>query len=108
MVGTLYEHLNYNFVRDIAPVASISREPNLMVVHPLVPVTTVPEFIAYATANPGKVTMASSGNGTIVHVSGEMFKMMTGVSMLHVPTSSLLFISSGPTTGLCLDQDLIA
>ena len=82
---TLYEHLNYNFVRDIAPVASISREPNLMVVHPSVPVTTVPEFIAYATANPGKVTMASSGNGTIVHVSGEMFKMMTGVSMLHVP-----------------------
>ena len=83
--ATLYEHLNYNFVRDIAPVASISREPNLMVVHPSVPVTTVPEFVVYATANPGKVTMASSGNGTIVHVSGEMFKMMTGVSVLHVP-----------------------
>lgn len=83
--ATLYEHLNYNLVRDIAPVASISREPNLMVVHPSVPVTTVPEFIAYATANPGKLTMASSGNGTIVHISGEMFKMMTGVSMLHVP-----------------------
>src|SRR5205814_3064855 len=58
---TLYEHLNYNFFRDIAPVASISREPNLMVVHPSVPVTTVPEFVVYATANPGKVTMASSG-----------------------------------------------
>ncbi len=83
--ATLYEHLNYNFGRDIAPVASISREPNLMVVHPSVPVTTVPEFIAYAKASPGKITMASSGNGTIVHVSGEMFKMMTGVSMLHVP-----------------------
>ena len=83
--ATLYKHLNYNLVRDIAPVASISREPNLMVVYPSVPVTTVPEFIAYATANPGKLTMASSGNGTIVHVSGELFKMMTGVSMLHVP-----------------------
>src|SRR5579864_5034930 len=83
--ATLYEHLNYNFIRDIAPVASISREPNLMVVHPSVPANTVPEFIAYAKANPGKLTMASSGNGTIVHVSGELFKMMTGVSMLHVP-----------------------
>ena len=83
--ATLYEHLNYNFIRDIAPVASISREPNLMVVHPSVPAKTVPEFIAYAKANPGKLTMASSGNGTIVHVSGELFKMMAGVSMLHVP-----------------------
>src|SRR5579872_4919189 len=83
--ATLYEHLNYNFIRDIAPVASISREPNLMVVHPSVPAKTVPEFVAYAKANPGKLTMASSGNGTIVHVSGELFKMMTGVSMLHVP-----------------------
>jgi len=83
--ATLYEHLNYNLVRDIAPVASFSREPNLMVLHPSVPVTTVPEFIAYAKANPGKLTMASSGNGTIVHVSGELFKMMTGVNMLHVP-----------------------
>ncbi len=83
--ATLYEHLNYNFIRDIAPVASISREPNLMVVHPSVPAKTVPEFISYAKANPGKLTMASSGNGTIVHVSGELFKMMTGVSMVHVP-----------------------
>jgi len=83
--ATLYEHLNYNFVRDIAPVASFSREPNLMVVHPSLPVTTVPEFIAYAKANPGKLTMASSGNGTIVHIGGELLKMMTGVSMLHVP-----------------------
>jgi tripartite-type tricarboxylate transporter receptor subunit TctC len=83
--ATLYEHLNYDFIRDIAPVASISREPNLMVVHPSVPAKTVPEFIAYAKANPGKLTMASSGNGTIVHVSGELFKMMAGVNMLHVP-----------------------
>jgi tripartite-type tricarboxylate transporter receptor subunit TctC len=83
--AVLYEHLNYDFIRDIAPVASISREPNLMVVHPSVPAKTVPEFIAYAKANPGKLTMASSGNGTIVHVSGELFKMMTEVSMLHVP-----------------------
>jgi tripartite-type tricarboxylate transporter receptor subunit TctC len=83
--ATLYEHLNYDFIRDIAPVAAISREPNLMVVHPSVPAKTVPEFIAYAKANPGKLTMASSGNGTIVHVSGELFKMMTGVNMLHVP-----------------------
>ena len=83
--ATLYEHLNYNFIRDIAPVAAISREPNLMVVHPSVPAKTVPEFIAYAKANPGKLTMASSGNGTIVHVSGELFKMMTEVNMLHVP-----------------------
>jgi tripartite-type tricarboxylate transporter receptor subunit TctC len=83
--ATLYEHLNYDFIRDIAPVASISREPNLMVVHPSVPAKTVPEFIAYAKANPGKLTMASSGNGTIVHVSGELFKLMAGVNMLHVP-----------------------
>ena len=83
--AVLYEHLNYDFIRDIAPVASISREPNLMVVHPSVPAKTVPEFISYAKANPGKLTMASSGNGTIVHVSGELFKMMTEVSMLHVP-----------------------
>jgi tripartite-type tricarboxylate transporter receptor subunit TctC len=83
--ATLYEHLNYDFIRDIAPIASISREPNLMVVHPSVPAKTVPEFISYAKANPGKLTMASSGNGTIVHVSGELFKMMTEVSMLHVP-----------------------
>ncbi len=83
--ATLYEHLNYDFIRDIAPVASISREPNLMVVHPSVAARTVPEFISYAKANPGALTMASSGNGTIVHVSGELFKMMAGVNMLHVP-----------------------
>src|SRR5438045_2355564 len=83
--ATLYDKLSYNFIRDIAPVAGIIREPNVMVVHPSVPARTVPEFIAYVKANSGKINMASSGNGTSVHVSGELFKMMTGVDMLHVP-----------------------
>src|SRR5690349_4173376 len=83
--ATLYERLNYNFIRDIAPVASISREPLAMVVNPTVPAKTVPEFIAYAKANPGKLNMASSGIGTAVHVGGELFKMMTGINRLHVP-----------------------
>ncbi len=82
--ATLYEKLNYN-IRDIAPVAGISRAPNVMVVHPSVPVKTVPEFIAYAKANPGKINMASSGVGTSIHLSGELFKLMTGVDMQHVP-----------------------
>ena len=83
--ATLYDKLNYNFIRDIAPVASISREPNVMVVNTLVPAKTVPEFITYAKANKGNINMASSGNGTSVHVAGELFKMMTGVKMAHVP-----------------------
>jgi tripartite-type tricarboxylate transporter receptor subunit TctC len=83
--ATLYEKLNYNFIRDIAPVASFSREANVMVVNPAVPAKTVPEFIAHAKAHPGRVNMASAGNGTSVHVVGELFKMMTGVSMVHVP-----------------------
>jgi len=83
--ATLYDKLNYNFVRDIAPVASIDREPLVMVVNPSVPAKTVPEFIAYANANPGKVNMASAGNGAPSHVSGELFKMMAGVNMVHVP-----------------------
>src|SRR5438477_1259250 len=83
--ATLYERLNFNFLRDIAPVASISREPNVMMVNPSVPAKTVPEFIAYAKANPGKVNFASGGIGTSQHVSGELFKMITGVSMVHVP-----------------------
>jgi tripartite-type tricarboxylate transporter receptor subunit TctC len=83
--ATLYDKLNYNFIRDIAPVASISREPNVMVVNTSVPAKTVSEFISYAKANPGRINMASSGNGTSVHVAGELFKMMTGVSMAHVP-----------------------
>jgi tripartite-type tricarboxylate transporter receptor subunit TctC len=83
--ATLYERLNYNFIRDIAPIASISREPLVMVVNPSVPAKTVTEFIAYAKAYPGKLNMASSGIGTSVHVGGELFKMMTGIDMLHVP-----------------------
>jgi tripartite-type tricarboxylate transporter receptor subunit TctC len=82
---TLYEKLNYNFLRDIAPVASIVRVPLVMAVNPSVPAKTVPEFIAYAKANPGKVNMASSGNGTSPHVAGELFRLMTGVDLVHVP-----------------------
>jgi tripartite-type tricarboxylate transporter receptor subunit TctC len=83
--ATLYERLNYNFIRDIAPIASISREPLVIVVNPSVPAKTVTEFIAYAKGHPGKLNMASSGIGTSVHVGGELFKMMTGIDMLHVP-----------------------
>ena len=83
--ATLYDKLNFNFMRDIIPVAGISREPNVMVVHPSVPAKTVPEFLAYAKANPGKINMASSGNGSSPHVAGELFKMMAGVSLVHVP-----------------------
>jgi tripartite-type tricarboxylate transporter receptor subunit TctC len=83
--ATLYDNLNFNFIRDIAPVASFIRVPNVMVVNPLVPATSVPEFIAYAKANPGKLNMGSGGVGTPHHISGELFKMMTGVNLLHVP-----------------------
>jgi len=83
--ATLYEKLNFNFIRDIAPVAGINREPNVMVVNPSVPVKTVAEFIAYAKANPGKITMASVGIGSSPHLVGELFKMMTGVDLIHVP-----------------------
>jgi len=82
--ATLYENLNFNFIRDVAPIAGIMRIPNVMVVNPSLPVQTVPQFIAYAKANPGKVNMASPGVGTSVHLSGELFKMMTGVDMVHV------------------------
>jgi len=83
--ATLYEKLNFNFIGDIAPVASIVREPNVMVVNPSVPATSVPEFISYAKTNPGKLSMASAGNGTASHMAGELFKMMAGVTMVHVP-----------------------
>jgi tripartite-type tricarboxylate transporter receptor subunit TctC len=82
---TLYDKLSFSFLRDIAPVAGIIRERIVMVVHPSFPAKTVPEFIAYAKANPGKVTMASPGNGSSPHVSGELFKMITGIDMIHVP-----------------------
>jgi tripartite-type tricarboxylate transporter receptor subunit TctC len=83
--ATLYDKLNYNFVRDVAPVAGAMRSPSVMMLHPSVPAKTVPEFLAYAKANPGKLNMASPGNGTASHVAGELFKMMTGVDMAHVP-----------------------
>ena len=83
--ATLYDKLDFNFIRDIAPVASFTRAPFVMEVHPSVPTKTVPEFIAYAKGNPGRINMASSGNGTVPHLAGELFKMMTGVDMVHVP-----------------------
>jgi len=83
--ASLYDRLNFNFLRDIVPVAGITREPLIMQVNPSLPVKTVPEFIAYAKANPGQINMASAGNGTGPHVAGELFKMMTGVDMVHVP-----------------------
>ena len=83
--ATLYEKLNYNFIRDIATVAGVVRLPNLMMVNPSVPAKTVPELIAYAKANPGKINMASAGIATPSHVAGELFKMMTGIEMVHVP-----------------------
>ncbi len=83
--ATLYQKLGYNFVRDFTHVAFVSRAPNVMVINPSVPAKNVAEFIAYAKANPGKINMGSSGVGTSIHVSGELFKMMTGIQMQHVP-----------------------
>jgi tripartite-type tricarboxylate transporter receptor subunit TctC len=84
--ATLNDNLNFNFARDIAPVAGIVRTTNIMEVHPSFPAKTVPEFIAYAKANPSKMNMASGGIGTVSHMCGELFKMMTGVNMVHVPS----------------------
>jgi tripartite-type tricarboxylate transporter receptor subunit TctC len=101
--ASLYDKLNYNF-RDVAPVAGISRAPNVMVLHPSVPADTVPQFIAYSKANPGKINMASSGTGTSIHMSGELFKLMTGINMHHVP-----YRGSGPMlTDLLAGQVQIA
>jgi tripartite-type tricarboxylate transporter receptor subunit TctC len=83
--ATLYPHLNFDFIRDIVPVASIARAPLVMVVHPSLPAKTVSEFIAYAKAAPGKVNMASAGSGTAPHMAGELFKKMVGIDMIHVP-----------------------
>ncbi len=83
--ATLYNNLPYNFIRDMAPVASFVRVPQVLEVTPSLPVHTVPEFIAYAKANPGKLTMGSAGIGTVQHVAGELFKHMTGVDIVHVP-----------------------
>ena len=83
--ATLYQNLNFDFMRDFAPVAGTFSAPNVMAVNPSVPAQTVPEFIAYAKANPGKLNMASAGNGTPPHLAGELFKLMAGVDMIHVP-----------------------
>ena len=85
MNATLYKKLNFNFIREIAPVASIGGAPYVMVVNSSVPAKTVPEFIAYAKANPSKINMGSSGSGSVSHIFGERFKMMTGVNLVHVP-----------------------
>jgi tripartite-type tricarboxylate transporter receptor subunit TctC len=82
---TLYQNLNFNFIRDIAPVASVMRVPLVLEVHPSVPATNVPEFLAYAKSNPGKINLASGGNGSAQHVAGELFKMMAALDMIHVP-----------------------
>ena len=83
--ATFYDKLPFNLIRDISPVAGINRVPYVIVLNPSVPAKSVPEFIAYAKANPGKINMASSGNGSVQHVSGELFKIMTGISLVHVP-----------------------
>ncbi len=83
--ATLYEDLKFNFMRDIAPIASMVRQPQIVVVHPSIPATTVPEMIAYAKANPNKLSFASPGVGTAPHLAGELFKMMSGINMTHVP-----------------------
>jgi tripartite-type tricarboxylate transporter receptor subunit TctC len=89
--ATLYESLSFNFIGDTVPVGSFARASGVLEVHPSVPVRTVPEFIAYAKANPGKISFASSGNGGLAHVAGELFKMMTGINMQHIP-----YRGSGP------------
>src|SRR5437870_698151 len=83
--ATLYDKLTFNFLRDIEPVAGIIRFPNVVVVNPSLPIKTIPELIAYAKVNPGKLNMASSGNGSTIHMSGELFKMLTGIDIVHVP-----------------------
>ena len=83
--ATLYEKLSFDFLHDIEPVAGIIRFPNVVVVNPSLPIKSIPELIAYAKANPGKLNMASSGNGSTIHMSGELFKMLTGINMVHVP-----------------------
>jgi tripartite-type tricarboxylate transporter receptor subunit TctC len=83
--ASLYEKLNFVFLRDIAPIAGIIRVPMVILLNPSVPVTTVPEFVGYAKANPGKINMASAGNGSAPHMAGELFKMMAGVNLVHIP-----------------------
>ncbi|HKF11895.1 MAG TPA: tripartite tricarboxylate transporter substrate binding protein [Xanthobacteraceae bacterium] len=97
--ATLYDKLNFNFVRDIAPIAPIVRFPYIMVVNPSVPAKTLPEFIAYAKANPGKINMASPGSGSTPHVNGELFKAMTGTNMVHVPYRSAAAVMTDLLSG---------
>ncbi len=97
--ATLYNKLNFNFIRDIAPVAAIVRFPYIMVVNPSVPAKTLPEFIAYAKANPGKINMASPGIGSTPHVNGELFKVMTGTNMVHVPYRSAAAVMTDLLSG---------
>ena len=97
--ATLYDKLNFNFIRDIAPVAPIVRFPYIMVVNPSVPAKTLPEFIAYAKANPGKINMASPGIGSTPHVNGELFKVMTGTNMVHVPYRSAAAVMTDLLSG---------
>ena len=97
--ATLYDKLNFNFIRDIAPVAPIVRFPYIMVVNPSVPAKTLPEFIAYAKANPGKINMASPGIGSTPHVNGELFKMMTGTNLVHVPYRSAAAVMTDLLSG---------
>jgi tripartite-type tricarboxylate transporter receptor subunit TctC len=89
--ATLYDKLNHNFIRDVTPVASVIRGPTVMVVHPSVPANTVPQFIAYAKANPGRISFGSAGVGSVNHLAGELFKIMAGVNIVHVP-----YRSAGP------------
>jgi tripartite-type tricarboxylate transporter receptor subunit TctC len=97
--ATLYDKLNFKFVRDIAPIAPIVRFPYIMVVNPSVPAKTLPEFIAYAKANPGKINMASPGSGSTPHVNGELFKVMTGTNMVHVPYRSAAAVMTDLLSG---------
>src|SRR6266508_3035506 len=97
--ATLYDKLNFNFVRDIAPIAPIVRFPYIMVVNPSFPAKTLPEFIAYAKANPGKINMASPGIGSTPHVNGELFKVMTGTNLVHVPYRSAAAVMTDLLSG---------
>jgi tripartite-type tricarboxylate transporter receptor subunit TctC len=97
--ATLYDKLNFNFIHDIAPVAAIISFPYIMVVNPSVPAKTLPEFIAYAKANPGKISMASPGIGSTPHVNGELFKVMTGTNMVHVPYRSAAAVMTDLLSG---------
>src|SRR5215470_7906168 len=103
--ATLHDNLKFNLARDIAPVAGLIRAPNVMEVHPSVPAKTVPEFIAYAKANPGKINYASAGNGTLLHLAGELFKMMAGIDIVHVPyrgtTAALTDLLGGQVQMMC-------